>query len=88
MTQALMCGCFLWRNAITSSGFAASAIISEDCIRNDTLHPQGMVLDLSTKFEMSSKSLEKLTKTNVAYLSTIKGLIVHLRAIREETLLK
>ena len=82
MTQALMCGCFLWRNAITPSGFAASAIVSEDCIRNDTLH-QGMVLDLSTKFEMTSESLEKLTKTNVAYPSTIEGLIERLRAIRE-----
>ena len=77
-----MCGCFLWRNAITPSGFAASAIVSEDCIRNDTLH-QGMILDLSTKFEMSSESLEKLTKTNVAYPSTIEGLIERMRAIRE-----
>ena len=82
MTQALMCGCFLWRNAITPSGFAASAIISEDCLRSDTLH-QGMVLDLSTKFEMSSVSLDKLTKTNVAYPSTIEGLIERLRAITE-----
>ena len=82
MTQALMCGCFLWRNAITPSGFAASAIVSEDAIRNDTLH-QGMVLDLSTKFEMSSDSLEKLTKTNVVYPSSIEGLIERLKAIRE-----
>ena len=82
MTQALVCGCLLWQNAITPSGFTASAIVSEDCIRNDTLH-QGMVLDLSTKFEMSSESLEKLTKTNVAYPSTIEGLIERLRAIRE-----
>jgi hypothetical protein len=82
MTQALMCGCFLWKNAVTPSGFAASAITSEDCIRNDTLH-EGMVLDLSTKFEMSSESLDKLTKTNVAYPSTIEGLIERLRAIRE-----
>jgi hypothetical protein len=82
MTQALMCGCFLWKNAVTPSGFAASAITSEDCIRNDTLH-KGMVLDLSTKFEMSSDSLDKLTKTNVAYPSTIEGLIECLRVIRE-----
>jgi hypothetical protein len=82
MTQALMCGCFLWRNAVTPSGFAASAITSEDSLRNDTLH-EGMVLDLSTKFEMSTDSLEKLTKTNVAYPSTIEGLIERLRAIRE-----
>jgi hypothetical protein len=82
MTQALMCGCFLWRNAITPSGFAASAIVSEDTIRNDTLH-QGMVLDLSTKFEMSADSIDRLTKTNVVYPTTIEGLIERLKAIRE-----
>ena len=82
MTQALMCGCFLWRNAITPSGFAASAIVSEDTVRNDTLH-QGMVLDLSTKFEMSADSIEKLTKSNIAYPTTIEGLIERLKAIKE-----
>lgn len=82
MTQALMCGCFLWRNAITPSGFAASAIVSEDTIRNDTLH-QGMVLDLSTKFEMSADSIERLTKTNVAYPTTIEGLIERIKAVKE-----
>ena len=70
MTQALMCGCFLWRNALTPSGFAASVIVSQDNIRNDTLH-DGMVLDLSTKFEMTAASLDKLTKMNVRYPSTI-----------------
>ena len=82
MTQALMCGCFLWRDAITPSGFASSAIMSEDSIRTDTLH-QGMVLDLSTKFEMSKDSLEKLTKTNIAYPTTIEGLIKRLKALKE-----
>ena len=81
MTQALMCGCFLWRNALTPSGFAASVIISQDNIRNDTLH-DGMVLDLSTKFEMSAASLDKLTKMNVRYPSTIEGLIKRLRALK------
>ena len=81
MTQALMCGCFLWRNALTPSGFAASVIVSQDNLRNDTLH-EGMVLDLSTKFEMTAASLEKLTKTNVRYPSTIEGLIERLRALK------
>ena len=81
MTQALMCGCFLWRNALTPSGFAASVIVSQDNIRNDTLH-DGMVLDLSTKFEMTAASLDKLTKMNVRYPSTIEGLIERLRALK------
>jgi hypothetical protein len=81
MTQALMCGCFLWKNSLTPSGFAASVITSQDNIRNDTLH-DGMVLDLSTKFEMTAASLDKLTKMNVRYPSNIEGLIERLRALK------
>ena len=81
MTQALMCGCFLWRNPLTPSGFAASVIVSQDNLRNETLH-KGMVLDLSTKFEMSAASLKKITKTNIHYPSTIEGLIKRLRALK------
>ena len=81
MTQALMCGCFLWRNALTPSGFAASVIVSQDNLRMDTLH-EGMVLELSTKFEMSAASLEKLTKTTIRYPTTIEGLIERLRALK------
>ena len=81
MTQALMCGCFLWRNALTPSGLAASVIVSQDNLRNDTLH-EGMVLELSTKFEMSTASLDKLTKTTIRYPATIEGLIERLRALK------
>ena len=81
MTQALMCGCFLWRNALTPSGFAASVIVSQDNLRMDTLH-EGMVLELSTKFEMSAASLEKLTKTTVRYPTTIEGLLERLKALK------
>lgn len=80
MTTALMHGCFLWINAITPSGLAASAIISEDHLRNDVLH-EGMVLELKTQFEMSKSSLEKLTKTQILFPSTIEGLIERLQAI-------
>ena len=43
---------------LTPSGFSASTITSKDLLQNDTLH-QGIVLDLSTKFEMSADPLDK-----------------------------
>ena len=41
-----------------------------------------MVLELSTKFEMSTASLDKLTKTTIRYPATIEGLIERLRALK------
>ncbi len=80
MTTALLHGGFLWSNALTPSGLACSIITSEDLFRTDTLH-EGMVLDISTKFAMSSSSLEKLTKSQVLYPVDIEGTIERLRAL-------
>ena len=80
MATALLHGSFLWTNSITPSGLSCSIISSEDMFRSDTLH-EGMVLDYSTKFEMSAISLEKLTKSQVLFPSDIEGLIERLRAL-------
>ena len=64
MATNLLYGSFLWVNLVTLSGLACSVITTEDFLRNDTLY-DGLVLDYSTKFEMSAASLEKLTKTQV-----------------------
>ena len=81
MTTALMCGSFLWFNPMTPSGLASSVIISEDIMRTDTLH-EGMVLDLTTKFEMSQSSIEKLTKAHIKFPDTAEGTIERLRALK------
>jgi len=62
MTTSLMVGSFLWRNPVSPSGFASSVLTSEGMFRSDILH-EGMVLELSTKFDISSESMKKLTKT-------------------------
>jgi hypothetical protein len=80
MTTALLHGSFLWINALTPAGLSCSTITSEDLLRTDTLH-EGMVLDYSTKFEMSNASLEKLTKSHVLYPMDIEGTIERLRAL-------
>ena len=81
MTTMLTHGGFLWSGPLTPSGFAASTIISEGVIRTDTLY-EGMVLDYSTKHDMSATSLEKLTKTQVMFPTTIETAVERLQALQ------
>ena len=53
---------------------------SEGIFRSDTLH-DGMVLDFSTKFDMSASSLHKLTKTQVLFPCDIEETIHRLKAL-------
>ena len=80
LTTALLNGSFLWSNSLTPSGLSSSVIVSSDIIRFDTLH-EGIVLDYSTKHEMTSHSLEKLTKTQVLFPTSIEASIERFRAI-------
>jgi hypothetical protein len=80
VTATLMFGSFLWRNALSPSGFAASVLSSEGIFRTDTLH-EGMVLDYATKFDMSSASLNKLTKSQVLYPTDAEETIQRVRGI-------
>ena len=80
MTTALLVGSFLWKNPLSPSGFASSVLISEGVFRSDTLH-EGMILDLSTKHEVSTEALSKLTKTQVKYPLDMEGLIHRVKGI-------
>ena len=73
-------GCFLWLNPLTPSGFATSVISSKDVIFNDSLH-EGIMLDFSTKHEISKASLTKLTKTQVIYPTSIELMVERVEAI-------
>ena len=81
MATALSHGGFLWTSSLTPSGFAASVIISEGILRTDTLY-EGMVLDYSTRHDMSATSLDKLTKTQVRFPSNIESAIERIQAIQ------
>ena len=81
MATSLSHGGFLWSSPLTPSGFAASIIISEGVLRTDTLY-EGMVLDYSTKHDMSATSLEKLTKTQVMFPSNIESTVERIQAIQ------
>ena len=80
MTTALLVGSFLWKNPVSPSGFASSVLISEGVLCSDTLH-EGMILDLSTKHEVSTEALTKLKKTQVKFPSDTEGLIHRIRGI-------
>ena len=80
LTNSLMHGSFLWANSLTPSGLASSVITSSDIIRQDTLQ-EGIVLDYSTKYEMSSQSLQKLTKTQVLFPTSVEASIERIRAL-------
>ena len=53
VTTSLQHGSFVWYNSLTPSGFASSVLTSMEIMRPDLLH-EGIVLDYSTKHEMSA----------------------------------
>ena len=57
-------GNLIWSSTTTPSGLASMVITSKDIFANETLL-EGMVLDLSTKHEISRQDINKLTKTQV-----------------------
>jgi hypothetical protein len=81
MATMLYHGGFLWSSPLTPSGFAASTIVSEGVLRTDTLY-EGMVLDYSTKHDMSTASLAKLTKTQIMFPTTIENTIDRIQALK------
>ena len=81
VATSFLYGSFLWRNALSPSGFAASVLTSEGVFRTDTLH-EGMVLDYSTKFDMSQSSLNKLTKSHVVFPTDVEDTIQRLKGLK------
>ena len=82
VVNALYCGAFKWSNLATPSGFAASVLETESYLRNDVLR-EAMVLEASTKFEISDEYVEKLTKTAIQFPTVAEDLIERFKAMRE-----
>ena len=81
MAMSLLHGSFFWTNSMTPSGLTCSIINSEDIFWTNILQ-EGMVLDYSTTFKMSSVSLEKLTKSQVLFPTDTEGMIKCLRSLQ------
>ena len=80
VTNLWLQGFFFWLNPLTLSGFVLSVISSKDVIFNDSLH-EGIMLEFSTKHEITKSSLTKLTKTQVMYPSSIELMLERVEAI-------
>ena len=81
VATTLLYGSFLWRNPLSPAGLASSVLSTEGVLRTDTLH-DGMVLDFSTKFDMSAASLSKLTKTQVLFPTDIEEMTHCFRGLK------
>ena len=74
MANQLYVGSFCWENMIKPTGLAASVFTSKSYIQEDTL-TKSLVLDVSTRFEISSKFIAKLTETTIAFLDNCEDMI-------------
>ena len=81
VATTLLHGSFLWRNQLSPAGLASSVLSTEGVMRTDTLH-DGMVLELSTKFDMSAASLSKLTKTQILFPTDIEEMTHRFKGLK------
>lgn len=81
VATTLLYGSLLWKDALSPSGFASSVLSSTGVMRPDSLH-EGMVLDYSTKFDISAANLQKLTKTQVLFPKDIEELIHRIKGFQ------
>jgi len=82
LATCLQIGCFLWTNVFTPSGLAGSLMTTENVICLDFLHNALLVLEYSTKFEMSNSLLAKLTMTSVVFPTSVHKSIDRFNALR------
>jgi hypothetical protein len=80
LSNLLGYGHLLWTSYFSSSGLSTLVISPKEVFDNDPFY-DGIVLDLSTKFEMSKASLNKLTKTQISIPSTIEEMMERVRAL-------
>ena len=66
LTNYLWNGIFLWTNHVTPSGLASLVLTSESYLKNDILQ-EALVLDNSTKFNISDENISKLTETTIVF---------------------
>ena len=80
LTTLFSYGNFLWTSTVTPSGLSSMVISSKDLFANESLL-EGMVLDLSTKHEISKTALTKLTKTHILLPTDIDSMLERFSAV-------
>ena len=74
-------GNFIWASPIIPSGLSSMVIASKEVLANNALY-SGIILELSTKHEISKASLSKLTKTQILLPSSIDETLERLKAVQ------
>ena len=81
MANHLFVGSFRWSNMIKPSGLASSVLTSESYMREDILS-EALVIDVSTRFEISSEFISKLTETMIVFPENPEDMIERFKAIK------
>ena len=74
-------GCFKWESMSKPSGLAASCLEFVEFERREVMQ-EGLVIDLATRYEMTSATIDKLSKAHVILPKTAEDLIERLKALR------
>ena len=82
----LLHGSFLWTNHCLPSGLAMSLLVFETIDRYDILQ-EALVIDLSTRFEITATTVDKLTKTHICRPRSTKEFLEKLKALNVITIL-
>ena len=80
LTTLLSYGNFIWTSTVTPSGLSSMVISSKDLLANESIL-EGMVLDLSTKHEISKSALTKLTKTHILLPTDVDSMLERFSAV-------
>ena len=66
---------------IRSSGFASSILTTESYLRTDVLN-EAMVLDVSTRFDISEEYVTKLTETTIIFPDNCEDMIERFKTMK------
>ena len=81
MANHLYAASFRWVNMIRPSGFASSILTTESYLRTDVLN-EAMVLNISTRFDISEEYVTKLTETIIIFLDNCEDMIERFKTVK------
>ena len=81
MANHLHAASFRWVNMIRPSGFASSILTTESYLKTDVLN-EAMVLDVSTRFDISEEYVTKLTETTIIFPDNCEDMIERFKTMK------
>ena len=81
MANHLFVGSFRWTNMIKPSGLASLVLTSESYLREIILS-EALVLEVSTRFGISSEFVSKLTETTIVFPENCEDMIERFKGLK------